>query len=146
MHVILVHKLDHALHKLRAPTMILRAVIQIDDQRGNVRKALTDRLPPLYDPIHEAVTGHFGGDAVHKQLIQRREQDADGRHCRRGLKIVVRRIDLDPTLPPTGEGANFDDGFGVHRDPQDVVRHISGVIHMGYLLEDGVGFGDFFCG
>ena len=75
-----------------------------------------------------------------------REQDAHGRHRRLRLKIVICCIDLDPTLSPTGEGADFDDGFGVHRDPQDVVRHISGVIHVGYLREDGVGFGDFFCG
>src|SRR5215467_13948127 len=40
-YVILVHKLDQPLHKLRAPTMILRAIIQIDDERGNVRQALT---------------------------------------------------------------------------------------------------------
>jgi hypothetical protein len=111
-----------------------------------VRKALTDRLPPLADPIHETITGHFGGDTVHKQLIRRREQDADGRHRRLRLKIVVCRIYLDPTLSPTGEGADFDDGFGVHRDPQDVVRLISDVIHVGDLREDRVGFWDFFCG
>ena len=76
--MILTYKLDQPLHKLRAPTMILRAIIQIDDQRGNVRKALTDRLPPLGDPIHETITGHFGRDAVHKQFVRRREKDTNG--------------------------------------------------------------------
>jgi len=146
MHVLLAYKLAHALHKLCAPTMILRAIIQIDDSRGNMRQALTDRLPPLDDPIHEAVPGHLGGDAVHQQRIRRREQDADGRHGRLRLKIVVRCIDLDPTLSPTGAGADFDDGLGVRREPHDVVRHLSGVIHGGDLREDGVGCGAFFCG
>src|SRR5262249_35194345 len=134
------------LHKLRAPTLIVRAIIQIDDQRGNVRKALTDRPPPRDEPIHETITGHFGGDAIHKQLIQRREKDADGRHSRLRLKLMVRRINLDPTLPPTGEGADFADGFGIHRDLQDVIRLISAVMHGGDLCEDRVGCGDFFCG
>jgi hypothetical protein len=75
--------------------------------------------------------------------MRRREQDAHGRHRRRRLKIVVRRLHWDPTLPPTGEGADFDDSFGVHRDPQDVVGLSSAVIQMGDLLEERVGFGDF---
>jgi hypothetical protein len=126
--------------------MILWAIIQIDDQSGNVRKALTDRLPPLYDPIHETITGHFGGDALHKQLIQRREKNADGRHRRLWLKIMVRRSNLDPTLPTTGEGADLDDGLGIHRAPQDVIRLIRAVVHVGYLGEDRGGCRDFFCG
>src|SRR5262245_12460779 len=100
---------------------------------GHVRTALTDRLPPLYDPIHETITGHFGGEAIHKQRIQRREQDADGRHRRLRLQIVVRRINLAPTLPTAGEGAAFDEGLGIYRDPPDVIRLISAMMPMGYL-------------
>src|SRR5262252_5155946 len=143
-YVILVPKLDQPLHKLRAPTMILRAIIPIDDQGGNVRTALTNRLPPLDDPIHETSTGPFGGDAIDKQLIQRREKEADGRHRGLRLKLMVRRINLDPTLPTTGAGADFDDSLGVHRDPPDVICLLSAMMHVGDLGAERVGFGDFF--
>ena len=126
--------------------MIRRALIQIDAQRGNVGQALPDRLPPLDDPIDATITGHFGGDALHKPLIRRRKKDAHGRHSRLRLKIVVGRLHVAPTLPPTGEGADCDDGLGVQREPQDVVGLISEVMHGGDRCEDRVGFGDFFCG
>src|SRR5262249_50344830 len=143
--MILTSNLDQPRHKLRTPTMILRAIIQMDAQGGEVRKALTDRLPPRGDPIHATITGPFGGEAIHQQLIQRREQDAHGRHRRLRLTIVVCRLNAHPTLPPTGEGADFADGFGVPGEPQDVICLISEVIHVGNLRADRVGFWDFFC-
>src|SRR4051812_14514101 len=44
---ILVRECNHPLHELRTPTMVFRAVIQIDDQRGNVGKAPVYCVPPL---------------------------------------------------------------------------------------------------
>jgi hypothetical protein len=59
---------------------------------------------------------------------------------------VVGSLDLKTAFPAPGEGANFDGRFGIHRDAQDIVCHISGVVELGDLLEDRVGFWDFFCG
>jgi hypothetical protein len=59
---------------------------------------------------------------------------------------VVSGLDLASILPPTGEGADFDNRFGVHRDAQDVVCHVGSSIYLGHLREDGVGFWNFFCG
>jgi hypothetical protein len=59
---------------------------------------------------------------------------------------VVGSLDLEAPLPAPGEGANFDGRFGIPRDAQDVVCRIGSVIDLGYLREDGVGFGDVFCG
>ena len=111
-----------------------------------MREPLMDPLPPLGEAIDEAITGHFGRDPVHKQLAQGWQEDADGRYRRLGRKIVVGRIDLKATLPAPGEGADFHGRFRIHRDAQDVVCHIGGVIDLGYLREDGVGFWNFFCG
>src|SRR5215510_9510272 len=58
-HAILLHKLHHPLHELGAATMILWTIIQIEPQGGDGRETSTDRLPPLCEAIHQAVTGHF---------------------------------------------------------------------------------------
>ena len=109
----------------------------------SVRKALTDRFPPLDDPIHETITGHCGGDAIDKQRIRRREQDADGRHRRLRLEIVVRRLTLDPTLPPRAKGPTLTMALASIEIRKTSSACISAVIHVGYLGEDRVGFGMF---
>jgi len=126
--------------------MVLWTIIHMDHQGGARSDPLTDHLPPLGEAIDEAITGHFGRDPIHKQLAQGGQEDADGRYRRLGRKIVVGSLDLEATLPAPGEGANFDSRFGIHREAQDVVCRIGGVIALGFLREDGVGFGDFFCG
>lgn len=143
---ILLHERDEPLHKLGAPALILWAIIEINHQRREMSEPFVDSLPPLGETINEAITGHFGSDPVHKQLAQGWQEDAYGRYRRLGCEIVVASLDLDATLPTPGEGANFDGRFGIHGDAQDIVCHIGGVIGLGYLLEDGVGFWNFFCG
>jgi hypothetical protein len=140
------HKLNQPLHKLRPTAMVLWTIIYIDHQGGDLGEPPTDCLPPLDEAIHQASTGHFGRDPIHKQLAQGWEEAADGRYRCLGRKVVVGSFDVEATLPAPGAGANFDSRFGIHRDAQDVVCRISGVIDLGYLREDGVGFWDFFCG
>ena len=111
---ILLHKLDHPLHKLGSTAVVLRAIIDIEYQRGNVCKPLADGLPPLHEPVHQAVTGHFGGDPVHKQFIPCREKDAHRSEGRCWMKIVVDRRDVGATFAPTREGTHFDGGFRIH--------------------------------
>ena len=91
-------------------------------------------------------TSHFGGHAIHQQFIQCREEDAHRGERGRWLKIVIDRRDEGAALARTREGANFDGGFGIHGEAQDVVRGIRGLIDRGHLGEDGVSCRDFFCG
>jgi hypothetical protein len=137
---------EKSLHdgKLATSYMVFRAIIHIDDSRGDMGEPLTDGFPPLGEAIYATVTGDFRGHAVHPQFIQRREEDAHGCHGRQRLKVVVRGLDLDARLPAAGKGANFDRCFGIHGNPQDDVRRVGGVIDLGHLLEDGLGFWDFF--
>jgi hypothetical protein len=116
-HVILLHKIDEPLHELGASTMILWTIISIDHERGNVGKTRPDGLPPLCESVHEAVTGHFGDHSLHKQFVPGWEKETHGGHRGQRLKIMIGGIDSYATLPTTGEGADFDDGFGIHRDP-----------------------------
>jgi hypothetical protein len=143
---ILLDNRNQPLHTLRPTAMILWTIISIDHQGGAMGEPPTDRLPPLDEAIDKAITGHFGRDPIHKQLAQGRQEDADGRSRRLGRTVVIGSLDLEATLPAPGEGANCDRCFGIHCDAHDVVCRIRGVIDLGYLREDGVGFGDFFCG
>jgi hypothetical protein len=126
--------------------MIFRTIIEMDPQRGARGAPLADGLPPLGAAISQAVTGDFRGHGGHKQFLQRGEEDAHGGHCRRRGKVVVGSLDLDTAFPAPDEGANCDGRFGIHRDAQDLVCRIGGVVALGDLLEDRVGFRDFFCG
>src|ERR1043166_334405 len=110
IHTIPLDKIDQALHELGTPTMIFWPIVEIEDQRGDVRIALTDRFPPLPQAIHQAVTCHFGGDTVDKQFIRGWEEDAHRRQGYVGDKIVIGRRDQSATFAPTREGANFDGG------------------------------------
>ena len=142
--VILLHEGDESLQKLGAPTVILGAIIQIKHQGRDVGEALADCLPPLREAINEAITGHFGGDTIHKELAHRGQEDAHGRDRRLRGKIVVSGMHLHAVFPAAGEGANFDSRFGIHGDAQDIVRCISSLIDLVYLREDGGRFGNFF--
>ena len=106
-------KIDKPLHKLCAPAMIFRAIIEIDHPCGDRGEPLADGLPPLGEAISQAVPGAFRGHAVHKQFIQRGEEDAHGGHRRIWSKVVIGRRDLRATLPCTCQRADLDGRLGV---------------------------------
>ncbi len=54
--VILLHKGDDAVHAWGPPVVILWSVIEIDHQRGAMRKACPCALPPLAQAVHQTVT------------------------------------------------------------------------------------------
>src|SRR5215468_9873767 len=72
------YAIDEALPKLRAAAMVCRPIVESDDQRRNRGKALTDRLPPLGQTIHQAVAGHVRRHAVEKELSHRGQANPYG--------------------------------------------------------------------
>ena len=62
--VIALGKLHEALHELRPPTVAPWTIVQIDEERLDVVKALFDRLPPVDQSIHQAVARHFGRNSI----------------------------------------------------------------------------------
>ncbi len=110
---ILLHKCDDALHKLGAATMILWPVIQIDHQRRDVPKPLPDRLPPVRQAIDQAITRDLGANPIQKQVVQSRQQNADGGDSCVGMEVMVGGCGWDATLPPTRKWTNFDGCFRV---------------------------------
>ena len=59
---------------------------------------------------------------------------------------MIQCLDLDSRLPAPREGTQLDRGFRIKREPQDRFIERSGLMHTLQLLEDGVGFGEFFFG
>ena len=110
-------KRHQALHELGAPTVALRTVVQIDEQGRDVGKALFDALPPVDQPIHQAVTGDFGNDPKEKEFIGGGQENAHRCHGRHGLKIVVGGLSGHATLASPCKGTHPDGGFGIDREP-----------------------------
>lgn len=52
-----VHKIRDTPHKLRAPTVIFRAIIQIQQQGFDLWKAVFVRAPKRLQTVHDEVTG-----------------------------------------------------------------------------------------
>jgi hypothetical protein len=126
--------------------MLFRAVIPSDPARGDRRTPRADRLPPLGEPIAQAVAGHLRGHPLHKQFRQRREEETPRGDGRPRLKIVVGGCDVRPRFPPARAGTDLDRRLGIPRDPQDVVRRISSLIELHHVRKDGIGVWDLFCG
>lgn len=55
----LVRTCQQTLQELGAPTVVLWAVIDSDEQRLAVGKAFLHALPPLHQPISPTLAGHF---------------------------------------------------------------------------------------
>ena len=72
------------MHELGPPAVALRAIVQIDEQGRDVRKALFDALPPVDQAIHQAVAGHFGRHPIQKKFI-----GEDGRKMPTGVTVAV---------------------------------------------------------
>lgn len=113
-----IHELHQSLDKLGTPTVVLWTVIQVEHQGRDVRHAGLDLVPPLLQPIHEAIAGHLRGHAIHKQFVGGRQQNADRRHLGLGLKIVVHGLGRHATLAPTRKRAKIDRRFCIYRQTQ----------------------------
>ena len=59
---------------------------------------------------------------------------------------MVGGLDVEPTRASAREGTNLDRGFGIQRDAQDLRRRVGSLIDASQVLEDGIGFWDFFWG
>ena len=54
------------------PKVVLRPVVQIQQQFAHVRVARLIRLPPLVEAVHDEVAGHLRGGDVQAQLLRKR--------------------------------------------------------------------------
>ena len=111
-----VGKIHHALHELCPAAVVLRPIVEINDQGREVGKPVRHPFPPPPQTIDQTVTGHFGGDAIQKQFIQRWQEDAHWGHGGVWVKVVVSSDRRDAALATAGTRTDFDARFGIHRE------------------------------
>src|SRR5262249_58034141 len=61
--VIVLHEVHEPLPNLGAPTLVLGALIELEDPRRQVGPALTTSLPPRPEALSPTITGPCRGDA-----------------------------------------------------------------------------------
>lgn len=111
-----VDKVHHALHELRAMAVIFWTIVEIDNERGDLREAFADAVPPVGEAIGETITGDFGEDPVEKDFLQGRHQNATRSTSGRGLKIVIAGGGRHAAFAATCKGADFDDRLRINRN------------------------------
>jgi len=110
------NKCHQTLHELGPTAVVLWTIIQIDDQRLDVGKAVFDRLPPLDESIDQTVASHFGCDPIEKHFIGGRHEDAHWRHRGHWRKIMVSRFGGHAILASPSKRTDLESRFGIHRD------------------------------
>lgn len=115
--LILLSKFQHTLHELRAPTVVFRSIINIDDECLNRREAIFHAFPPIHKPIHETVAGYLGCHSVQKELVGDGEENPHRGDGGFRLKIMVSSFGQHATLASSCKGTDFDRGFGIQRNP-----------------------------
>src|SRR4029450_9384855 len=106
-------KMHYASHELGPSAMVLRAIIEVENQGSKVGKPAVLPLPPPLQTVDQTVTGHFGGDAIEKQFIQARQEDAHGSHGRLWVKVVVGGDGQDTALATPRQRSDFDRCLGI---------------------------------
>ena len=109
-------KIHEAPHALCPSAMVLRTLIESDDQGREVGKPIVHHVPPPPQTIDQPVTGHCGGDAIQKQFISRWQEDAHWGHGGVWVKVVVSGDGRDTALATPGKRTDFDGRLGIHRE------------------------------
>src|SRR5262249_419101 len=99
-----VGKIPHALHELGPAAVVLRPIVEINNQGRKVGKPVRHHFPPPPQTIDQTVTGHFGGDTIQKQFIQRWQENAHWGYGGVWVKVVVSGDVGTRLLPPRGKG------------------------------------------
>ena len=82
-------KFQQTLHELGAPTVALRSIICMNDDRLDLGKALSHCFPPINQSIHQTITGHFRDHTIEKDLIEGGQENAHRGHRGFRLKVMV---------------------------------------------------------
>jgi len=119
--LVLVRELGDPGHELRTTAVILRSIVQVDEQGVDMGEAWLDGAPEVFQAIDDAITGQGRGGHIQEQLPLCWEIDAEGRHFVLWLKIVVQRFDDHACGAAAGKCPHPDRGFGIDRDAQDAL-------------------------
>ena len=141
-----ISKLDHALEKLRAAAIALRAVINLDLESCNGSTRLGRLLlPPCVEAVGEEIAG-LGRASEEQMEVPTVFMD----HPKRRVfflasHVVIRRPVVAPRLAASRVVANIHCRLAVHAQAQNGFA-LASLVTSPDVGEDGVGFRDFFWG
>jgi len=148
-----IHELHQAFHELRAGTGDLGTIIEFDVQSLDAPMNRFSLVPPVLEAIGDEVAGLFRMAEEEPRLLDRHRAAIQLQHAQRNQQGVGRQVVIEGLhgfgaagLTATGELADFDFRLGIEGDSQRV-RFVRSPGTGGLdVLEDRVGFGNFFSG
>ena len=142
----LLDEFDPAGHELGSTAVALGAVVEVEEPRIHLRKAVPLATPEGLKAVCQAIAGHLCRHGEEMKFVMLRQKNADRSYLRVGLKIVIQCLGRHPTDAVAGEFAPLDGGLGVHRQPQYGLIRVSLGVDFAQALEEGVGFCYLFLG
>lgn len=138
-------KLHKPLDKLGAMALILRSVIQVQDQGMGLKPRLKLR-PQILQTIHNKIGRNRARGQKEPGIRRGGEQTAKQAQFGLRRKIMIDRGGRTAIIAPTGIGTKANGRFGIQRKPQIPVLVVGQRVYDVQAVEDGIGFRDFFCG
>ena len=154
----IIHQLDFQSGGVREPhqpvqelgssTRVLRAVVQVDHQLAGGGMPRFVRLPPLFQTVHNEVTGLVRCPDEDTQQARGHVHDPVRYQFLLGLGVVIQGAGSlgRAALPVPGEVPHIHFGLGVHGNPHDIGGVVRRLILLTDILENRISFGNFFQG
>jgi hypothetical protein len=139
-------ELHHAFHELSAAAIECRAIVSLNDQFIYAGMLRSIRLPPAFQAIDDKITGFCRLSKVDRKLIMLHIENPKWyQGC---VPIVVMVIGVQGFLSvgftASRKIADGDFRFAVDRESQRFWIRICGAFRGGHILENGIGFWNFF--
>ena len=141
-----VNELNKARQKLRAATVALRSVVEIEQEGLDLGEPRFVALPPQVQNVHQTITGDFGSHGIQAQRVVLGQQHSYRRHPCLGVKVMVGGMDFHPVLAPTGVRSDLDRCLGIYGEAQYTRVGIGIGVDAAQLVKEGVGLGNLFLG
>jgi len=153
LYPMVVDERHQAFHELRTGTGDLGTIVEFDVETFDTWMDRFALLPPEFQAIGDEVAGLFGMAKEEPRLLDRHRAAMQFEYAKRDQQGVGRHIMIEsldrlrsPCQALTGEGADFDFGFGIDGDAERVRLARRQDTDALDVLEDRVGFGNFFSG
>jgi len=138
--------IHQAPHALGPSTLVLRALLQVENPGRNGGKPIVDSLPPPQATIAPTVTGSFGGAPRPPQVSQRRQGETHGRHGGLWVQGVLGSHRRDAALATPRTRPDVDGRLGLPGHASRPVRGRRRPLDRSSRGEEGGGGREGWCG
>lgn len=137
---------DQAVDKLGPSTVVLGAIIQVQQQFTHVGVTASIFLPPLIESINDEVAGYLGTGKIQIQFLRLWQKDAKRSQLPPRLEVMVGCSGATTTLSTARKRSDQNRCFRIQREPQSLLADSGEIVGLCQVSEDGIGFFNFFWG